>query len=93
MIIFYYKDNGLFNNELVIGHELIHSFQYGQSFALNAYLDRPLKNLEKNNLWFKKYQGIFYTEFNLLLNTVVIYGLEKDHDKKLFEKEAYFYTE
>ena len=90
--IVYQKNNGIANNELVIGHELIHAIQYEQSFGINTYLDKPLKKIENNKKWFKKYQTIFYSEFNFLIDTA-IYGLNSDYNKNLYEKEAFFYTE
>jgi hypothetical protein len=90
--IVYQKNNGIANNELVIGHELIHAIQYEQSFGINTYLDKPLKKIENNKKWFKKYQTIFYSEFNFLIDTA-IYGLNSNYNKNLYEKEAFFYTE
>jgi len=90
--IIYQKNNGIANNEIVIGHEYIHFFQYEQSFGINTYLDKPLQNLEQNKKWFKKYQTIFYTEFNFLLDTA-IYSLDNNPNSNLYEKEAVFYTE
>ena len=84
--------NEFYNNEFVMGHELIHTFQYEQSFGLNAYLDKPLKKIEKKKEWFKRYQSVFHTEYSYLLDRA-IYSLEKVPDKKLYEKEAVFYTE
>ena len=72
--IIYKKNNNLVNDEFVIGHELIHAFQYEQSFGLNAYLDKPLNQLGKKYQWYKKYHSIFYTEYSYLLDTA-IYGL------------------
>jgi hypothetical protein len=90
--ILYKKNNGIANNELVIGHELIHTFQHEQSFGINTYLDKPLKKLEQNKKWFKKYQTIFYTEYNFLIDTG-IYTLNNSYDINLYEREASFYTE
>jgi hypothetical protein len=90
--ILYQKNNEFYNDELVIGHELIHSFQYEQSFGINTYLDKPLKKLENNKKWLKKYDTFFYTEFNFLIDAA-IYSLYSNHNKNLYEKEAYFYTE
>jgi hypothetical protein len=70
----------------------LHVFQYEQSFGFNDYLDRPLQKLEKNKEWFKKYQSIFYTEYNYLLY-IAVNSLENVYEKKLQEKEAFFYTE
>ena len=89
--IIYQKNNEFYRNELIIGHELIHTFQYEQSFGINTYLDKPLKKLEQNKKWFKKYQTIFYTEFNFLLDSA-IYSLDTNSNTNLYEKEAVFYT-
>ena len=90
--ILYQKNNEIANNELVIGHEFIHTFQYEQSFGLNTYLDKPLKKLEQNKKWFKKYQTIFYTEYNFLLGSA-IYSLDNNPNTNLYEREAFFYAE
>ncbi|MDQ5928410.1 MAG: hypothetical protein QG594_184 [Bacteroidota bacterium] len=90
--LIYYKNNGFSTDESVIGHELLHVFQYEESFGFNAYLDKPLRKLEKNSRWFKKYQSIFYTEYNYLLY-IAVNSLENVYEKKIQEKEAFFYTE
>ncbi len=90
--IIYKKNNAFYSNELVIGHELIHVLQYEQSFGINTYLDKPFIKLENNKKWLKKYQTIFYTEFNFLLDTA-IYSLNSNYNTNLYEKEAVFYTE
>ncbi len=58
--IIYQKNNGFYSNELLIGHEYIHTFQYENYSGFNAYLDKPIRKLSKNKPWLEKYQKIVY---------------------------------
>ncbi len=80
----------------IITHEMIHSFQYEQSFSLYVYLDKPISKLEKRSDFFNSYHKIFYTDFNLLFDFGVIGThllLDIDDNDRYYEKEAFYYQE
>ncbi len=71
----------------VIGHEIIHTYQYESTFALNMFLNKPLKKLNKIKVvnWYQKY---FYTEYN-----AVLFRFYNTKNRNNFiEKEADFYS-
>jgi hypothetical protein len=90
--ILYQKNNQFYNVQLIIGHELIHTFQYEQSFGFNTYLDKPIRKLSKNNPWFEKFNKLVYADSNYL-TYILFYNVNQNYDANLLEKEAFFYTE
>ncbi len=78
----------------ILTHELIHSYQYEQSFVLNCYLDKPISKLEKRSSFVKNYNKIFYTDFNHILNSG-IYGIHDIFDierkNQYYENEADYF--
>ncbi len=90
--IIYNKNNDFSSNELTIGHELIHAFQYENYSGFNTYLEKPKQKLSKKRSWIRKYEKLVYTDFNYL-TFITLYNLNQNYDKNLYEKEAYFYTE
>ena len=90
-IILLSNNKSFFTKEVITAHELIHNYQYESFSGLNSFLNKPIKNLNLNKKWSKKYHSIFYNDFNFITNGFG-YILSKGNNN-LFEREAQFYTE
>ncbi|HHC79495.1 MAG TPA: hypothetical protein ENK46_06405 [Flavobacteriia bacterium] len=84
--------NRIFSKQLILSHELVHTYQFESFSSLNPYLDKPINNLKINNDWLKKYSKIFHTDFNFL-TFGIFYELNANNSSNFFEREAQFYTE
>ncbi len=79
----------------IITHEIIHSYQYGGYFFINAFLDKPFKKWEENNN-IKNYNKIFLADFNYLFMQGIIASqdiLGIEYTSQLQEKEASYYED
>lgn len=90
-----FKRNINIDIEAVLAHEIIHVYQYTSAFFINAYAKEPIKRLEENSDFFKKYNKVFYTDLNAPLELGlynVQYLLGADYYDILQEKEADYYS-
>jgi hypothetical protein len=76
-------------------HELIHTYQYEQFSGINLFTNKASNKLESSSKIYNFYTKYFYTDFNgPIFNLISI--LEKEskdnYREKIFEKEAYYFT-
>ena len=85
------QNNYTFKKELILGHELIHTYQYESFVGFNAFLNKPIENLNDKIKFIRIYHDIFYTDYNFLSYNL-IYTILGNKNDNFFEKEANFFT-
>lgn len=82
--------------EYALSHELIHAYQNEMLMGFNNYLDKPLTYLDNKNKISQAYNKIFYTDVSGFVG-LFLYNIEnnnqKDYQRNLFEKEAFYFTD
>lgn len=77
----------------IIGHEIIHAYQYEGLIGSNAFYNKIQRNLEANNQFFNKYNSVFYTDLNHVpLQLMHEYdALYIPYEKRKVEREAFYF--
>lgn len=73
----------------ILAHELIHVDQNEGIFAVNSYFNSINANLENRFTWVARYNKVFYTDFNHLLNDGLYFLLKNG---EIYENEAFYYV-
>lgn len=89
-------ENGVFEPHKILGHEIIHVFQYNEFLRLNTYLMKPEKNWvnhqNKSVQFLKKW---FYLDWTNFVNMEVYRLFDGNQDcyfDNFFEREANLYS-
>ncbi|MDR5591520.1 hypothetical protein RE431_12805 [Christiangramia sp. SM2212] len=81
---------------IALPHEIIHTYQYEQLSGVNGFLfdfEKKYKHkIAKKIPAIEIYHKIFYTDYNLLLNSIISYIANPNRDASgFYEKEARYY--
>lgn len=83
-----------FGKYKILSHEIIHSYQYENLSAFNAYFNKTKYHLNKHSKILTMYNKYFYTDFNYLLFTFIHQTQVHNNSyySQPYEKEAFYFS-
>lgn len=81
--------------DIVLAHEIIHTYQNENFAAFNSYLEKPLNSLSAKEEFFKGYSKYFYSDISPLMSYLMYNAAgtgENKYENNIFEREAFYFT-
>lgn len=89
-VILYVK-NDILPTHIIVGHEIIHAYQYESFSGFNSFINKPIQTLKDKSNFINNYHKVFYTDFNFLTYGG-LYLLNSNQRTNIFEREARYFT-